>query len=215
MSAQEQGSDFNELMGLKYSLKRGRMQFGAALFSAVVMLAAGCNSDFSRPQFLQAFRKKPTHLTEEFVSSSAPTQNIGLWHDSFESAQEESIQTGKPILASFTGSDWCHWCVKLEEDVLETGEFQRWASEQVVLLKLDYPKRTQQATELKKQNQKLAKRYSISSYPTVLLLESDGSVLGRLGYMKSPAAWISMANNQLGNSQNQRVATQQQNGLFR
>ena len=61
---------------------------------------------------------------------------LSIWHDSYESAIEESQKTGKPILADFTGSDWCHWCVKLKTDVFETETFQNWAQDNVVLLEL-------------------------------------------------------------------------------
>ena len=32
------------------------------------------------------------------------------WLVKIEDAYAESKKTGKPILANFTGSDWCGWC---------------------------------------------------------------------------------------------------------
>ena len=32
------------------------------------------------------------------------------WLLNFDKAAEQSMKTGKPILANFTGSDWCSWC---------------------------------------------------------------------------------------------------------
>ncbi len=119
--------------------------------------------------------------------------SVSNWHESMLLAQRESAETGKPILADFTGSDWCHWCVKLKQDVFETEVFQNWAAENVVLLELDYPKQGTQSPEIKRQNAELAERYQIQSYPTVLLLDANGQVLGKMGYQKNPQDWIESA----------------------
>lgn len=115
------------------------------------------------------------------------------WHESFVIAMRESAQTGKPVLVDFTGSDWCQWCVKLKQDVFETEVFRNWASDNAILLELDYPKRGTQRPEIKQQNADLAERYNIDSYPTVLLLDSNGEVLGKLGYQADAHAWIESA----------------------
>lgn len=122
---------------------------------------------------------------------------LTIWHESMEAAQRVSAETGKPILADFTGSDWCGWCIKLKEDVFEQPEFKAWARDNVVLLELDYPKRSRQSAEIRAQNQELAQRYQIQSYPTVLLLDTDGTVLGRMGYESSPATWITKLESQV------------------
>ncbi len=122
---------------------------------------------------------------------------LSIWHDSYDSAIEESLKTGKPILADFTGSDWCHWCVKLKTDVFETETFRNWAQDNVVLLELDFPKRGMQSPKIKQQNQELANRFQIKSYPTVLFLDSNGGKIGTLGYLKDPEDWITQAEVQL------------------
>ena len=122
-----------------------------------------------------------------------PADGATIWHDSFEAAKAASASSGKPILADFTGSDWCHWCIKLKEDVFETDEFQQWARQNVTLLELDYPRKTPQDPGIKKQNAELSKKYNVRGYPTVLFLTSDGEVLGKLGHDKNPKAWISSA----------------------
>jgi thioredoxin-related protein len=146
----------------------------------------GCTSS----SFKTMFRKDVADLRE-----SIP---LTAWNDSYEAALKESEATGKPVLADFTGSDWCQWCVKLKRDVFETEEFKQWADENVVLLELDYPKRSQQSPEIARQNAQLKDRYNIKSYPTVLLLDSSGQVLGELGYMSTPQEWIATAQSFLG-----------------
>ena len=77
------------------------------------------------------------------------------WLLNFDKAAEQSMKTGKPILANFTGSDWCGWCIRLKKEVFITPAFKKWAKENVILLELDYPRRTQQTEEIKKQNKEL------------------------------------------------------------
>ncbi len=116
------------------------------------------------------------------------------WGESWDKASARARKDKKVVLADFTGSDWCPWCVKLHDEVFSKDEFKKWASEKVVLLEVDFPEEKAQSDELKEQNQKLQKKYGIQGYPTVLLLDGDGKKLGQLGYMEGgPKAWIKKA----------------------
>ena len=120
------------------------------------------------------------------------------WLTSFEEAKAAAKKDQKIILADFTGSDWCGWCIKLKEEVFSKPEFQEWAAKKVVLLELDFPRKTAQSDELKKQNQDLAKEFGIRGYPTILFLDADGKQVGKLGYAKGgPANWIKLAEEQM------------------
>ena len=77
------------------------------------------------------------------------------WLVSIEEAHALSKKTGKPILANFTGSDWCGWCKKLSAAVFNKPGFKTWAKDNVVLLELDYPRRKQVPNEIRAQNQSL------------------------------------------------------------
>jgi protein disulfide-isomerase len=171
---------------------------------SAMLIASGCNK--SSLKDLAPLRPNKPSDEIQFGNSSgsssgsssgdseADSLTLTVWHDSMDAAMEASAETGKPILADFTGSDWCGWCTKLKNDVFETREFKQWARENVILLELDYPKRLSQPAAIKQQNAELKSRYSINGYPTVLLLSSDGSPIGkRLGYRDNPTDWISSA----------------------
>lgn len=116
------------------------------------------------------------------------------WLTDYQQALQLSKQTGKPILADFTGSDWCPYCKKLKSSVFVTDEFQQWAADSVILLVLDFPKYKAQSRELTMQNRQLAAQYGIQGYPTVLIINSKGKEIGRLGYMPGgPDGWLNMA----------------------
>ncbi len=120
------------------------------------------------------------------------------WTTDFEAAKATAKKENKLILADFTGSDWCGWCIKLKNEVFSKPEFVEWAGKKVVLLELDFPRNTQLPAELKTQNEQLQKQFGIRGFPTVLFLDGDGKQVGQLGYKAGgPANWIKLAEEQM------------------
>lgn len=113
------------------------------------------------------------------------------WLTSYDEALKQAQESGKPILADFTGSDWCPPCKMLASRVFDSDSFKKWAGEHVVLLELDYPRKTQQSDELKKQNAGLLKQYKVRAYPTIILMSPQGQEVGRrIGGATDPKAYI-------------------------
>ena len=107
------------------------------------------------------------------------------WLTDFEAAKKQAAAEKKPILMFFTGSDWCIWCQRLHEDVLDEDEFKDF-SKKLVLLELDFPQEKELPEALKKQNAELSEQFGVDGYPCTVVLEPDGKTeLGRLsGYSK-------------------------------
>ncbi len=104
------------------------------------------------------------------------------WLNDYSQALKTAKAQNKSVLADFTGSDWCSWCMKLDREVFSTSEFKTFADKNLVLLKVDFPRGHRLPASVSAQNEKLASRYGVRSFPTVLVLNSDGSVAGKLGY---------------------------------
>jgi len=116
-------------------------------------------------------------------SSSKNTQSHGVqWITSYEDAVQEAQKTGKPIALFFTGSDWCTWCKKLEQEVLDTGEFASLTKDKIIFVKLDFPMHHPLEPRLARQNQQLRDKYNINSYPTLLVIDAAGKKIGTTGY---------------------------------
>ena len=146
-------------------------------------------------------------LVSSFVSSVNEETEELTWYTSLEEAHELSKEQGKPIFGFFTGSDWCGWCIRLQKDVFAKPDFITWANENVILLELDFPKRTAQSDELKQQNRDLQAAFGVRGYPTIWIFNSEKdestgkmnlSALGKLGYMKNETVFIKEANKILG-----------------
>jgi protein disulfide-isomerase len=124
------------------------------------------------------------------------------WETNLEQASQIAIKTKKPLLLFFTGSDWCGWCIRLQNEVLKKPEFAAWAKENVVLVELDFPRRTPQLPEIQKQNMELQQIFEVRGYPTIWLAnptKKDGKTnlekLGSTGYVAGgPAKWLETVN---------------------
>lgn len=119
---------------------------------------------------------------EKVMAKSAVLQEA-TWLTSLAEAKAEAAKRKVPILADFAGSDWCGWCIKLDEEVFSTPAFKKYASENLVLLLVDFPRKKSQTDEIKKQNGDLADRFKIEGFPTVLLLDAEGKLLARTSYL--------------------------------
>jgi thiol-disulfide isomerase/thioredoxin len=101
------------------------------------------------------------------------------WLTDLDAAKAQGVKENKPVLVDFTGSDWCPPCKTLHKIVFESAEFAAAAS-QYVLVELDFPNKKPQTPELKAKNREWQKKYGISSFPTVLLIDAkSGEVFGK------------------------------------
>lgn len=91
------------------------------------------------------------------------------WHVLLEDAHKESQQTGKPIMAFFTGSDWCRPCMRFSAAVFDHDDFKKWAEDKVVLFELDFPRRRTVPEEIRQQNGMLQQTLGVRGYPTVFV----------------------------------------------
>lgn len=119
------------------------------------------------------------------------------WLVSVDEAYELSKETNRPILANFTGSDWCGWCKKLRAEVFNTEEFKSWASNNVVLLELDFPRRMQLPDGQQQQNRSLQQAFQVTGFPTIWVFDlhkpnDDNNfkleAFGRTGYLRGGAS---------------------------
>jgi len=110
------------------------------------------------------------------------------WLTDFEEAKKQAAEKQVPILADFSGSNWCGWCVKLDQEVFSKSAFKKYAKDNLVLLLLDFPRPSKQSPELKKQNRGLIQKYEVRGFPTVLLLDKNGKVINRTNYQPGGAS---------------------------
>jgi thioredoxin-related protein len=134
---------------------------------------------------------RPPDETREPSSAAAQSSDV-FWGTDLPQALNQARSDNKMVLLDFTGSDWCPWCIKFDHDVLSTDAFATYAKANLELVKLDFPRHTEQDAALKQANQELYQRFNVDGYPTYILLNPSGKELGRqVGYAEGgPTAFI-------------------------
>lgn len=105
------------------------------------------------------------------------------WISDFEAAKKQAAAENKDLLIDFTGSDWCGWCIKLNDEVFKHDEFKDGVKDKYVLVELDYPQdKSNLSEETQKQNAELQEKYAIQGFPTIMLADAGGKPYAQTGY---------------------------------
>lgn len=109
------------------------------------------------------------------------------WEKTWENSVARATAENKKIVLVFSGSDWCIPCIRLENEVWKSTEFQSFASDNLVLFRADFPKRKKNKLPEAQQaaNDRLADQYNPKGYfPLVLVFSPDQQLLGSFAYEK-------------------------------
>ncbi len=116
-------------------------------------------------------------LAAVMVSAAAP-----VWETNLEQALKKAAGSGRPVLVDFTGSDWCPGCIYLRKNIFDTEAFANYAEgKNFMLVELDFPRTAgKMPPEQLKLHEELMRRYGISVFPSVLLMEADGAPYAKI-----------------------------------
>jgi thioredoxin-related protein len=126
----------------------------------------------------------------------------GPWEESETIAKKLSMREGKPLLIWFTDSASSPMCKAVSQELFSTNDFGKWATEKLVRLRvdaeikitdpdLDLGSSEDRRVALKNYNADLKKRYKIMGYPSLIMLNPSGEVVGRFrGYKRGEADFL-------------------------
>lgn len=130
-----------------------------------------------------------------FLSTHLYAQEKGVdlnWQTDFEKVKKQAQNDDKLILIYFTGSDWNKACQRLNKEFFYTKKFKDLASENLILLRINKPRRSNLISEYQKSsNEELSKKYDQKVFPTVILVDADGKEIGRVesyNYLKDTSS---------------------------
>jgi len=126
----------------------------------------------------------PTLTKSAMAAEKGAPQNSLVWQTDYAAALAQAKAEKRHVFLFFTGSDWCGWCKRLNKEILSTPEFAEYSKEKLILVELDFPKKRKLPATVKAQNAKLADKFKIEGYPTVIVLDSSGTKVGDLGYQE-------------------------------
>lgn len=95
-----------------------------------------------------------------------------------------ALQSKKPVLLIFSGSDWCLPCEKLNREIISDSAFKNFASQNLVLIEADFPQKIKLSKEQILWNERLAEEFNPDGiFPYLLLLKADKSIISSLDYV--------------------------------
>ena len=69
------------------------------------------------------------------------------WTSDFEAAKKQAAEQKKDLLIDFTGSDWCGWCIKLNDEVFQKDAFKAGVKDKFVPVEIDFPQDEKKISE--------------------------------------------------------------------
>ncbi|MFN3848619.1 MAG: thioredoxin family protein [Spirosomataceae bacterium] len=102
------------------------------------------------------------------------------WGLDIEKAKAEATSSKKMILINFSGSDWCGPCIQLKREVFESDAFKKFATDNLVLVRADFPRLKKNQLDKKQtlHNETLAEKYNQQGkFPLTVLVDSKGKVV--------------------------------------
>ena len=115
-----------------------------------------------------------------------PPNLIG-WIDRYEIAADLSKQTGKPVLIDFT-QDACGPCRRMDLNVFGNKQVASVINKQFIPLRIDVTPRNHERFGVD-----IARQYAVSGTPTLIITDSDGTVISRRDHsLENPQilAWL-------------------------
>ena len=115
---------------------------------------------------------------------------VGVWTQDYDAAITLAKEKSLPVMLNFTGSDWCGWCKLMDKQVFSTDDWTKWATNNIVLVFLDFPQDKDLVPEKYVQrNQQLSDKYGIQGYPTYVVIDpADGKTIDTLGASREATA---------------------------
>jgi thioredoxin-related protein len=105
------------------------------------------------------------------------------WLTDIDAAKKSASESKKDLLIDFTGSDWCSWCIKLNDEVFKHDAFKAGVKDSFVLVEIDFPRAKDKLPEdARKRNTELGEKYAVQGYPTILLCDAEGKPYAATGY---------------------------------
>ncbi len=125
---------------------------------------------------------KNTILALAALLLAAPIHAEGPFREaSFEEALAAAKKDGKVVFVDFF-TTWCAPCKKLDATTWKDAAVVSWLGEKTIALKLDAEVET-----------KLAARYRIQVYPTMIFIDPDGTERGRIVGYRDATGFLSEA----------------------
>jgi thioredoxin-related protein len=125
-----------------------------------------------------------------------PKSNAQQWHSDLQFGLKEAAQQNKKVLLFFSVPERCDVCNKLEQNIFKSPEFIEFASENYILVKIDFSYEAQELTkdQLEK-NLLIVEKYNKDGFfPHVVVLNKEAKIIKKMEVYTSetPEQYLSL-----------------------
>jgi len=111
------------------------------------------------------------------ISFSSGAQN---WQYDLNKALKDAAVQNKNVLLFFSVQEQCSTCLTLEKNIFSSVEFQNFATNHYVLVKIDF------SDNAKEENLLIVEKYNKDGFfPWVVVLNRDSKIIGKIGIYKN------------------------------
>ena len=103
------------------------------------------------------------------------------WSKNFNESLEHAKREHKYVLVDVY-TTWCGWCKKLDKDVFEDPNFVNYVKTKFICVKADAEDPTS--------GQELATKYGVSGFPTALVFNDKGNLVGTINGYNDTSKYI-------------------------
>jgi uncharacterized protein YyaL (SSP411 family) len=141
----------------------------------------------------QAQTGRSTVAVAPLASAPQVVVPADAWFTDLAAAQARARATNRPLVAVFSGSDWCKPCVTYEQEVFSQPAFAAYAKDRLVLAHFDFPRLPQHqlpAAQAKLNDTAKAQLNREGDFPLAVIVLPNGEILAKTGYISGgPAAF--------------------------
>lgn len=162
------------------------------LFSSGLMAAPYQNGNNQNPGYNQTRGYNQTqgyqqnqvqgYNQSQYTQSPYPQGGKLQWYTNYEQALSAARSQNKPLVLFFTGSDWCGWCKKIDQEIFQTSDFSNEIGNNFIFVEVDFPMNKQLPANEQSQNGMLKQQFNVTGYPTIIVLDSNGNFIAETGY---------------------------------
>ena len=156
----------------------------------LTLLLTGLLSGSALPQVPELHSQLGLLAGSSAATAKPLTQEGELpWYADIDEARRVAAASGKHVLVSFTGTDWCAWCKKLDAEVLDTPIFAETSLESFVLVRVDFDRAGDARKDLPftDKNNALKAALGVKAFPTVVLMTAEGIDYVQFPYLRGGA----------------------------
>ena len=116
---------------------------------------------------------------DSFAKEKKITKKI-VWMENYQEARTKAKKENKLLIIFFSGEDWCPWCKKMREEILNNPVFNRKIAPLFLFCLIDVPF---SSSSKKNYKEKLIKKLQVEDFPALIIVNYKENVLARMGYL--------------------------------